>query len=373
MNTPQTQLNPTNNTTVTRAIPPDQISPKSVLLRIFGLKDVFRRYWKLVLAFTLIGGIIGKIIDISEKRQPVYTASIEFNLGGGEGAAGNMGGLGALASAFGMGGAAPDANIFTGDNFMIYARSRPVVEKTLMKTVNINGKDTLLVNYYIRHSGIRDNEWEDSDSLRMFYFAGPKKNTDFTKQEHIAMSQIYAKIKNGDINIDQPERKSSFMELKVGMEDEDLAKTFVENHLKTIEEDYKQKQTKKSREMVELLHDRTDSLRRLLTGNDSRLARYMDQNQQLVIAEGKLTEAKLTRNSTFLTQQYYAAVQSEENMRLSLIRESPLFTIIEPVQLPLYKEVITSIAMQAGIVLGLIVSLLIVFLRETYLSVMREE
>ena len=187
------------------------------------------------------------------------------------------------------------------------------------------------------------------------------------------MSQIYAKIKNGELNVDQPERKSSFMELKVGMEDEDLAKTFVETHLKTIEEDYKQKQTKKSREMLELLKFRRDSLYYLVTGNDSRLARYMDQNQQLVIAEGKLTEANLTRKSTFLTQQYYAAVQSEENMRMSLIRESPLFTNIERVQLPLYKEVITSIAMQAGIVLGLILSLLIVFLRETYLSVMREE
>ena len=373
MNTPQTQPNGTNNTTVTRAIPPDQISPKSVLLRIFGLKDIFRRYWKLVLVFTLIGGAIGKFIDISEKRQPVYTASIKFNLGGGEGGAGNMGGFGALASAFGMGGAAPDANIFTGDNFMIYARSRPVVEKTLMKMVKINGKDTLLANYYIRHSGIRDDEWEDSDSLRMFAFSGPKKTVDYVKQEHIAMSQIYAKIKNGELNVDQPERKSSFMELKVGMEDEDLAKTFVETHLKTIEEDYKQKQTKKSREMLELLKFRRDSLYYLVTGNDSRLARYMDQNQQLVIAEGKLTEANLTRKSTFLTQQYYAAVQSEENMRMSLIRESPLFTIIEPVQLPLYKEVITSIAMQAGIVLGLILSLLIVFLRETYLSVMREE
>jgi hypothetical protein len=373
MNTPENQLKTSNNAVVARPIPPDQISPKSVLLRIFGLKDVFRRYWKLVLAFTVIGGAIGKFIDIAEKRQPVYTASIKFNLGGGEGAAGNMGGLGAFASAFGLGGAAPDANIFTGDNFMIYAKSRPVVEKTLMKTVNINGKDTLLANYYIRHSGIRDNEWEDSDTLRMFYFNGPKKTVDFTKQEHIAMSQIYAKIKNGEINIDQPERKSSFMELKVGMEDEGLAKTFVETHLNTLKEDYKEKQTKKSSEMVTLLHSRTDSLYRVLTGNENRLAEYMDQNQQLVIAQGRLTEAKLGRNTTFLTQQYYQALQSEENMRLSLVRESPLFTIIEPVQLPLYKEVITSIAMQAGIILGLILSLLIVFLRETYLSVMREE
>jgi hypothetical protein len=371
-------MNPISNTTNSsvpvqpRTIPPDQISPKSVLLSIIGLKDVFLRYWKLILAFTIIGGIIGKIIDIAEKRQPVYTAAITFNLGSGEGS-NNMGGFGALANVFGMSGAAPDANIFTGDNFMIYAKSRPVVEKTLMKTVNIKGKDTLLVNYYIRHSGIRDKEWERDDSLRLFYFKQAKKTSDFTTQENIAMSQIYDRIEGREISVEQPERKSSFMELRVGMEDEALAKTFVETHLVTLKEDYKEKQTKKSSEMLTLLHKRTDSLYNKMMGNESKLAQYMDQNQQLVIAEGKLTEAKLGRNTTFLTQQYYGALQSEENMRLSLIRETPLFTVITPVYLPLYKEVITSIAMQAGIVLGLILSLLIVFLRETYQSVMREE
>ena len=367
-----TDTNNSNNLSAHRPLPPDQISPKSVVLRIFGLKDVFRRNWKLLLILTAIGGVIGFVYDTMHKKKPIYNATMLFNLGGGAPTSGFGGDLGALAGALGMGQGTADANIFVGDNFLIYAKSRPVVEKTLMKTDTINGKDTLLVNYYIRHSGIRDEEWEKSDTLRSFYFKKATKPEDYTKLEQLAMSDIYTRIKT-EMSVTLPERKSSFMELRCGMQDEMLAATFIDAHLKTIEEDYRRKQTKKSREMYDLLTNRADSLARLLSGTESRLANYMDQNQQVVVAQGRIMESKLTRNSTFLTTLYYQALQSADNMRLSLIREAPLFTILEPVAFPLYREVKTPVGMQAGIALGLVLSLIIIFLRETYRSVMREE
>jgi uncharacterized protein involved in exopolysaccharide biosynthesis len=84
-------------------------------------------------------------------------------------------------------------------------------------------------------------------------------------------------------------------------------------------------------------------------------------------------ESKLTRNSTFLTQLYYSALSSADNMRLSLIREAPLFNIIDPVQFPLYREVKAPVGMRIGIALGLFLSIIVIFFRETYRSIMREE
>jgi len=364
-NTNQTNL-------VTRPLPPDQISPKAVVLRIMGIKNVFRRNWKLLLLLTLIGGVIGFAFDYTHTKRPIYSAFITFNLGGGSAGASNFGELGALAGAFGPSQGAADANIFTGDDFIIYAMSRAVIEKTLMKMDTINGKDTLLANYYIRHSGIRDKEWEENDTLRAFAFTPGKKVKDFDKLEQVAMSQVYARIKS-EMGVTQPERKSSFMELRCGMEDEKLAASLLTTHLETIEEDYKKKQTKKSREMYELLNSRADSLLRVLNGTENRLARYTDQNQQVVVAQGQLMQTKLTRNSTFLTQLYYAAMQQADNMRLSLIREAPLFNIIDPVAFPLYKEVKAPVGMRIGIALGLLLSIIAIFLRETYRSIMREE
>ncbi|GAB3544923.1 hypothetical protein [Spirosoma fluminis] len=353
-----------------RPLPPDQISPKSVVVRILKLKDVARRNWKLLLILTAIGGTIGLAYDLTHKKAPIYSATMLFNLGGGSSGS-SFGELGALASAFGLSQGAADANIFVGDNFLIYAKSRPVVEKTLMKRDTINGKDTLLVNYYIRHSGIRDEEWEEDDTLRAFYFKKSKEPVEYTKLEQRVMSDIYTRIKS-EMGVTQPERKSSFMELRCGMQDEMLAAHFITKHLTTIEEDYRKKQTKKTREMFDLLNSRADSIARILSGTENRLAKYMDQNQQVVVAQGRIMENRLTRNSTFLTTLYYQALQSADNMRLSLIREAPLFTILEPVAFPLYKEIKTQVGMQAGIALGLILSIIIVFLRETYRSIMQE-
>ncbi|GAB2556740.1 hypothetical protein [Spirosoma areae] len=353
-----------------RPLPPDQISPKSVVLRIFQLKNVFRRNWKLLLALVLLGGAIGFIYDLLHKPRITYTGTIMFNLGGGS-SGGGFGELGQLAGAFGLTSGAPDANIFVGDNFLIYARSRPVVEKTLMTRDTINGKDTLLVNYYIRHSGIRDKEWEDDDSLRAFYFTRAKKPEDYTRMEQLAMAAIYARIE-GEISVTQPERKSSFMELSCFMEDEPLTASFLTTHLRTIETDYQRKQTKKTSEMYKLLVDRADSIAARLTGTENRLAQYMDQNQQLIVAQGRLTETKLTRNSGFLTTLYYQALQQADNMRLSLIRETPLFTVIEPVTFPLYKEVLRTSGFQIGIILSLLLAIIVIFLRETYRSIMKD-
>lgn len=367
-----TNLSDTNNPNhlaAARPLPPDQISPKSVVLSVFQLKHVFMRNWKVLLLLVCLGGAIGFIYDLFHKTKVTYTGTIMFNLGGSSSGGGFGGELGQLAGAFGLSSGAPDANIFVGDNFLIYAKSRPVVEKTLMQTDTINGKDTLLVNYYIRHSGIRDQEWEDNDSLRAFYFKRAKLPNEYTKTEQLV--NIYARIE-GEMAVKQPERKSSFMELSCFMENEQLAATFLTNHLKTIEQDYQKKQTKKTREMYDLLIDRVDSLQSRLTGTENKLAQYMDQNQQVVVAQGRMTENKLTRNSGFLTTLYYQALQQADNMRLSLIRETPLFTIIKPVYYPLHIDTIATAGLQIGIIVGLVLSILVIFLRETYRSVMRE-
>lgn len=369
-------MSPTNqpiidpNGSVNRPLPPDQFSPKAVILRVLRLKNVAQRNWKMLVVIVAIGAISGFIYDLFNKARTTYTGSIMFNLGGGSSSNG-FGDLGPLASAFGLSGGAPDANIFVGDNFLIYAQSRPVVEKTLMQHDTIKGKDTLLVNYYIRHSGIRDREWEDNDSLRAFYFKRAKKPEEYTRTEQMVMSDIYNRIQ-GEISVKQPERKSSFMELSCFMEDEQLTAAFLKKLLKVIEADYQAKQTKKTREMYQMLNTRADSIAGLLSGNENRLAEFMDQNQQVVVAQARIKESKLTRNTTFLTTLYYQVLQQADNMRLSLIRETPLFEIIEPVTLPLFKETLKTKGLQIGIGLSLFIAILAIFVRETYRSIMNE-
>lgn len=357
-------MNPT-----VKPIPPDQISPKAVILKVFELGRTLRRYWKLIAGLVLIGGIGGFAYDFTNKKKPTYTADIVFNLGGGSSSSG-FGDMGALAGMFGLSGGAPDANIFVGENFLYYAISRPIMEKALMKEKQLMGRKDLLVNHYIQYSGIRDEDWEDMDSLRAYRF-NPKDPRTFTKKESSIMGMIYARLQ-GETSVFQPDRKSSFMTLRAGTQSELLSKLWAETLLETIEEDYRVKQSKKTMEMYTLLRYRADSLARRLNRTETDLARYMDQNQQVVVAEGHIMETKLSRNSTFLQGQYVAALQAVENLRLNMIKEAPLFTIIEPVVLPLEIEIHKTYGLQIGIVLALLISILIVFFRETYRSIMRQ-
>lgn len=346
------------------ALAPDQLSPKEVMARAKNFQFVVKRNWLLLLGVIILGGVIGFFIDATNKKKTVYAAKITFNLGSGGGGGGQMAELGALASAFGLGQSAPQAGIFSGDNFMLYVKSRPVLEKTLMKTVVIKDTSYLLVNYYIKHSGIRDVEWEENDSLRNFTFKEAKERPNYTKNEIDAMADIHARLAD-ELTIKQVDRKSTFMALGAGMENVELAKAFVENHIVTIEKDYKEKQTKKTTDMMRVLEARVNELNRKLSGTEDKLATYLNQNQQVIAAEGQLQENRLSRSSSFLSQQYYGAVTTYENMKLTLIREEPLFTIIEPVILPLFKTVPQKIATQAGLAIGLVLGIVIVFIRET--------
>ena len=358
MNTPNQTKTPPGSA----ALPPDQLSPKEVFARAKNIRYVIKRNWSLLLAIIAISGLIGYFIDASSDEKTVYVGKIVFNLGSGSG--GNqMADLGALASAFGLGQAAPEASLFTGENFMLYTKSIPVLEKTLMKTIVVNDTSYLLANYYIEHSGIMDKEWEENEPLRKFRFKQAKERADYTEMEIAAMSDIHTRLSD-ELSIKSVDRQSSFMALVAEMENIELAKAFVEKHIVTVETDYRQKQTKKTQDMERFLSRRVDSLYSRLSGTEDKLASYLNQNQQVVVAEGQLKQSRLNRSSTFLTQQYYTAVTSLDNLRLSLIREQPLFTIIEPVILPLYKTVPSKIAMQAGLAIGLVLGIVIVFIRE---------
>ena len=98
------------------------------------------------------------------------------------------------------------------------------------------GVDSYIVNFIDKVSVCHrlfgtTEEWEDSDTLRAFYFQRAKQPKEYTKLEQIVMSDIYSRIK-GEMNVKQPERKSSFMSLSCGMQDEQLTAKFLTRLLK---------------------------------------------------------------------------------------------------------------------------------------------
>ncbi len=348
-------------------LPEDQISPKKVVMKMVSAKDALVRNWKLILLLCLLGYGIGYALDIYLKKPVQYEASILFNLGAGGGSAG---GLGQMAGMFGLGGA-PDANIYTGENFLYFVDSRPVLERALMKEVEIGKKKMLLANFVIDSSEIRNDEWLDVPKLENFHFKSNDPDS-FSVFEHKALNSVVDVVKVAT-TVYEPDRKSSFMMLTVHFNNELLAERWANIMLETVEEVYTENQTSKTRKTLKLLQSRADSLERILNSTESNLARQMNYSTNIVVPEGQARVTKLQRNSQFITQLYAEASRNVEAMKVSLVQEAPLFTIIEPVKQPLDMKADQGKRAQIGLLLGLVLAFVIVYFKGVYASIMADE
>jgi len=350
---------------IKESVPEDQISPKVVILKIASAKDAVLRNWKLILIFCLVGYGIGYALDIYLKKPDKYQATILFNLGGGGSPSGQ--GLGDVAGLLGLS-STPDANIFTGENFFHFVTSRPVVERALMKEVQVGNKKMLLANFYIDSSGILEHEWENLPKYQKFHFTknDPKK---FSLTEQMALNDV---VDGTRVRTDvyQPDRKSSFILIQVSMEDPLLAELWANTLMETVEEVYTENLTSKTRRTLTLLKNRADSLSRILGGTENRLARQMDYSTIITDPMGKVQVNKLQRSSEFVQQLYVEAMRNVEAMKVSLVREAPLFTIIEPVKRPVDRQADEAKRAQIGLLIGLILAFAFVYFKGVYASIM---
>lgn len=326
------------------------------------------RNWKYVLLFTVLGFGIGWALDFFMKKPPSYEAEVTFNLGsaGSSTGGGFPSGLGSL---FGMGGGG-DANIFTGENFFIWVKSGPVLERALLKEVEINGQKVLMANFYIDSSGIKEDRWEKQTNWHDFQFKSALVDS-FSLEERRVMNDLIMDAAEKTI-IDEPNRKSSFMRLAVTTINENLSRAWANILLETVDEFYSEIQTTKTRRTLRLLENRVDSLAKILSGSESKLAYATDYSTIAVNPEVGMRVKQLTRNSEFIQQLYLEALGGVEQTRVSLVREAPLFTIIEPIKRPLDLKLDMGQKKKIGLLIGFMISLIFIYLKTSYDAAMAE-
>jgi hypothetical protein len=133
--------------------------------------------------------------------------------------------------------------------------------------------------------------------------------------------------------------------------------------LETIEATYTEKKTAKTRKSIQLTEKRVDSLARALGRVENSLAREMDVSETLIFNEGKIGVKRNERSATFLQSLYAQSLQSLESLRMSMIEESALFTIIEPVKTPLDSVADLAFYKYICLALGLLISLFVIWIQ----------
>jgi hypothetical protein len=351
---------------------PDQISTREFFKSIFEyFKFIFSK-WQILLIGLLIGTaydlIKNSIFEIEKKYGGIITFHLELDGSG----SGGMGQFQGLASTFGIGGSTPKGGDLLGmANFESIMLSVNVFQNAFMKEVKVGNRKDLFINYYIDSSNIKTKEWGPTLFRGASAFASykfTKKNiNDFTPYENQIISDVYNKLFTETLV--EPKEKSSLFQLNASTTNEMLTKVWMETLLEVTEDFYKTMKTKKTRQLLVAQQARLDSLSYALKSTDKRLARVTFDNPNVVDPSGVMRQQQLSRDNTYLTNQYFQQMANVESLNRMIFEQTPLFTILEPVRLPLsyYKKI--GISTRISGLIMLVVTIIGLSVYRTYLKV----
>ncbi|AFK05082.1 hypothetical protein Emtol_3956 [Emticicia oligotrophica DSM 17448] len=358
-----------------QTIQEEQISTKDFVKKIINLFILIGNEWRLLLISIALGTFFSLLLDVKELKDTEYTGEIQFNLESGSGQAA-FGGLGGLAGAFGFGGAGTTSNdLFSGGNFGLLITSKTLYEKALMKEVMIGGKKTLFINFYKDSSDIAKKEWggdllHEPNYKAIKYRFNPKSPNDFTKDENIILSTIYEKLE-AQTTLQPLDKNGSIMVLSATTNSEFLTKVWLETLLETLKEFYVEVRTRKTRDIYDIQMIRLRELEGKLSSTDRQLAQAQFQNQNAVDPNAPMRTMQLNRSNNYVSTQYFQQLAAVEQLKMQLINQTPLFTVLQPVRLPLLQRTYTVGGNTLkGAFVGFFLCLLYIIMRRTYLELM---
>ena len=309
----------------------DEISLRELIQKVNEWFAYFKSQWKIIFLTGILGGLLG--LGYSYTKKTIYTAKLSFVL---EEKGGGGGSLSTLAAQFGLGGiGGGDGGVFSGDNIIELLKSRFLIEKTLLSTVNINGKSDLLINRYILFNKL-DKAWAKKINLAGLKCTNADR-TQFTLEQDSVLDMISGGLIENNIAVSQQYKKLSIINISVASTDEVFAKVFSEKLIETVIDFYIETKTKKSRGNIMLLQNRADSVQRELNAAMYGRAQFGDQNMGLIRQQAAVPKLKQEMRVQMLGTLYGELVKNLEFAKLALMREEPLVQIIDQPILPLPK------------------------------------
>lgn len=346
------------------------LTPKLIFQKIIQARNLILKNWWLLLIFIAIGTAIGYYIDSKKNTRNQYIAQVVFSVSGG-----GSQDMGAFGNIFGMNmGGTSESNLFKGENLFYIAKTRPVLERALLTSVKIpnSNKEDLFINYYIDSTFVQEDDWKTYYPDLVGIKIKHTSRDSMGKKERMAFDHILSQIKNNEVDMLQPDLKTAFYHLDVRMTNEMVSKTFADLFLKTIQFVYEQNQNQKSKEMEGILTKRVAELAGQLNSTENKLAQTAMVNAEAVAPTAKVAETRLTRQSSFVSGLYLEAARNLENLRMSKLKEAPLFTVIEPVVLPLEIKQFSRQNTKFGAALALLLAIVFILIKDTYLEALRD-
>lgn len=325
----------------------DEISLKELILKIGEWWKYLLSKWIIIFIAGIIGGVIG--LTYAYLKKPIYKAELSFALQDEKSGGGLSSALG-LASQFGIDLGGSTGGEFSGDNLLELMKSRSIVEKVLLTSVTIKGKQQTLADYYISFNNIRDN-WKDDPSLENMHFLPNSDRLKFTLKQDSVLGMIHKNLITNNLTVDKVDKKLSIISLKVSSTNELFSKYFTETLAQVVSDFYVQTKTKKASQNVAILQRKTDSVRRALYIAISGVASSTDESPnanpllQTLRVPSQRKQVDVQANTSILGELY----KNLEMAKMSLLQETPLIQVIDKPILPLEKQ---RIGKAVGLAIG---------------------
>lgn len=319
----------------------DEISLKELILKI---REWWQYLWSrklIIIGFGLLGGVLG--FTYAYFQKPTYTATTTFVLESNEGG-GGLGQYAGLASMVGIDLGGGGGGIFQGDNILELYKSRTMLEKTLMTSVEIDGKRQTLMERYIAMNNMREG-WKEKPALLKLRFDsasnGQRPTTNDQRLRDSLMGTAVERIKKGLLSVTKPDKKLSIIQVDVKSGDEQFSKLFNDNIVATVNNFYLQTKTKKSAENVAILQGKVDSVRAVMNGaiytavvvNDA--TPNLNPTRQV---KRVAPQQKAQFNAETNKQVLMALVQNLELANIAMRKDAPLLQKLDEPVYPLKKE-----------------------------------
>ncbi len=319
----------------------EQANPRENSFTIIrDLMLFFKRKIIILVVIGIAGMIAGFLFATIQK--PTFTGEVKFVTTNESGSSPYM----ALQQQLGISLGSSNDDAFSGDNIIEVCKTRMMIEKTLLTNVTIQGKNQLLIDYYLDKSNIK-KEWnKDNSPLKNISFNGDRNN--FTIYQDSALKLIYKDLLQS-LTVSKPDIQYNIIVASLSSNDQYWAKVFTETLINNVANFGYNATTKKLQDNVDMLQRKVDSVTRNVTGSLSSIASTQDVNinparkiSQLPLQTG---EIKLETNRAIYTQ----LVQNLELAKVQLSRQKPTIQVIDTPRLPLDMKKLSRLQ---GLLLG---------------------
>ncbi len=345
----------------------DEISLKELIQQIGETWGYLKTQWVKLLMLGLLGGLGG--FFFAKYQKPEYTAKLTFALAeGGD----KVGGLGSIASQFGVDMGGSSGGAFSGDNLLELMKSRLLIEKTLLTAVDSNGKQKLLINQYIDfHKPKKPKPRKPTDPVSVTFKPGQVDPERFSLVQDSFLGKVCEDLAMEHLTVSKVDKKLSIVSVTFKGPDEWFVKHFTQVLTQNVTDFYVETKTRQMRKNVMMMEHKVDSVKQALGRAMYGVASEADGNQFLVRGVAKVPQAKKQLEIQVLSTMYGELIKNLELSRTLMAKEQPLIQLIDQPRFPLEKWKISTFLAFVGGVFGIeILGVLIILSRRWWMNQM---